>query len=392
MNNRENDNRIRKEYKWNKPGTKITYDHVKKVFLEFGYTLVSDKYVSAKDELEYICNKHKEKGIQKIKYGNLMKSSKCVYCMYEDGYSLKRIPDDIINDVLNSSGYSYVDKYYDNEKLFVKFICNKHHDMSIQESTFSDIKSSKSVCKYCNGYRDTNGFKDLIKNKHPNIDVIGEYTGARKRIKCKCKIHNYVWSPFAYNLITGYGCKLCGQEATGEKERLTYQEKLDKLKLNHQDDIEFLFIPDLTSQYVKCKCKHCNNIWEATYSNLAKPNYTGCPKCKYSRGEKIISQYFAEHNIDYVSQKKFDDCRDIFPLPFDFYIESINCCIEYDGKQHYQLSYFGNWPEEEARQNLETIQRHDKIKNIYCLENNIKLIRIPYWNIRKIYELLDNEL
>ena len=35
------------------------------------------------------------------------------------------------------------------------------------------------------------------------------------------------------------------------------------------------------------------------------------------------------------------------------------------------------------------VQKHDKIKNIFCSENDIKLLRIPYWkdieNTIKLY-------
>ena len=34
----------------------------------------------------------------------------------------------------------------------------------------------------------------------------------------------------------------------------------------------------------------------------------------------------------------------------------------------------------------------DTIKTIYCKENNIKLIRIPYWDFDKIEEILEREL
>lgn len=33
-----------------------------------------------------------------------------------------------------------------------------------------------------------------------------------------------------------------------------------------------------------------------------------------------------------------------------------------------------------------------RIKNKYCLDNNIRLIRIPYWNFDKIEEILLKEL
>lgn len=51
----------------------------------------------------------------------------------------------------------------------------------------------------------------------------------------------------------------------------------------------------------------------------------------------------------------------------------LNICIEFDGEQHYiPKDYFGG-----EKRLLET-QINDKIKNEYCKENNIRLIRIKY--------------
>ena len=41
---------------------------------------------------------------------------------------------------------------------------------------------------------------------------------------------------------------------------------------------------------------------------------------------------------------------------------------------------------------FEDTKRHDEIKNNYCKANGIRLIRIPYWNIDKIEQILDKEL
>jgi very-short-patch-repair endonuclease len=42
------------------------------------------------------------------------------------------------------------------------------------------------------------------------------------------------------------------------------------------------------------------------------------------------------------SQKKFDKCVLKKQLLFDFYLNDLNMCIEYDGLQHYQpINYFG---------------------------------------------------
>jgi len=60
-------------------------------------------------------------------------------------------------------------------------------------------------------------------------------------------------------------------------------------------------------------------------------------------------------------------------LPFDFYLSDLNICIEYDGIQHFKpIDYFG------GDTAFILLQTNDQIKNEYCIENNIKLIRIRY--------------
>ncbi len=58
---------------------------------------------------------------------------------------------------------------------------------------------------------------------------------------------------------------------------------------------------------------------------------------------------------------------------FDFYIEDLNLIIEYDGFQHFHpVKYWGG--EDGLKENKE----RDLIKNKYCQDNNIKILRIPY--------------
>lgn len=112
-------------------------------------------------------------------------------------------------------------------------------------------------------------------------------------------------------------------------------------------------------------------------------NGNGCPSCNESNGEKEISKYLNKMNINFIRQKKFDDCKNIYPLPFDFYIASARTLIEFDGKQHFEpCEHFGGI---EAYNNLKI---NDKIKNDYCEENYINLIRIRYDQIDMIPEIL----
>ena len=58
--------------------------------------------------------------------------------------------------------------------------------------------------------------------------------------------------------------------------------------------------------------------------------------------------------------------------------------IEVQGQQHYQeVDIFND--------SLETVQKRDKVKEDYCLANNIPLIKIPYWDIDKIPQYISTE-
>jgi very-short-patch-repair endonuclease len=92
-------------------------------------------------------------------------------------------------------------------------------------------------------------------------------------------------------------------------------------------------------------------------------------------------------NVKYIKQKRFNDCRNKLPLPFDFYLPDINTCIEYDGEQHFkEVNIFG------GVDRFKNQRTNDNIKNIYCQEKNINLIRIPYWEILNIESVLKNKI
>lgn len=110
----------------------------------------------------------------------------------------------------------------------------------------------------------------------------------------------------------------------------------------------------------------------------------GCPNCNESKGEKAISKYLDKNLISYYRQHKFEDCRNIHQLPFDFYIPSKRLIIEFDGKQHYEpMSFFG------GVEAYDRLKLNDNIKNEYCEDNYIDLVRIRYDSIDNIKDILD---
>lgn len=131
---------------------------------------------------------------------------------------------------------------------------------------------------------------------------------------------------------------------------------------------------------------NCGHEAHLILSNSLKKGH-GCPTCSESKGEKSIRIYLENNNINFIQEYKFEDCKYKRSLPFDFYIRDYNLCIEFDGIQHFEIiERFG------GEEKLKLTQKLDRIKNKFCKYNNINLLRIPYWELDEIDNILDEEL
>ena len=105
--------------------------------------------------------------------------------------------------------------------------------------------------------------------------------------------------------------------------------------------------------------------------------YTTSCGCINSQGENKIKQLLDDLQILYIQQFYFLDCRNPKTncvLYFDFYLPDYNCCIEYNGEQHYIARKNGIFTQDKVNE----IRYRDQIKKQYCQDNNIPLIEIPY--------------
>jgi hypothetical protein len=134
----------------------------------------------------------------------------------------------------------------------------------------------------------------------------------------------------------------------------------------------------------KCK-KDSTHRWLTT-PNQRISNFSVCPYCYESAGEKEITKYLLCNNVSFSKQYRFNDCRHKKPLPFDFAVHSGKLgLIEFQGAQHYYpLKIFG------GVDTFKKVQYNDKIKKEYCLKNNIPLLEIT--DVRKIPEQLSKFL
>ena len=130
----------------------------------------------------------------------------------------------------------------------------------------------------------------------------------------------------------------------------------------------------------RCRCNLCGNenVYIST-DNLKHQLSCGC--LIESKGMIQIKEILQKNQINFIQEKTFSDL--IFDsgrkARFDFYVDN-KYIIEYDGIQHF-IQGNGAYDNKEK---FQLTQEHDAIKNQYCKDNNIPLIRIPYTELDNI--------
>jgi len=152
------------------------------------------------------------------------------------------------------------------------------------------------------------------------------------------------------------------------KEFKVKHQKLDET-VNH-DDItinNWNSFPELP-KYLEYDCKGLYEVVEAfskqVFEATAQHEFRGC--------EAYTRQIF-EHAFD-VEFKKARP-RWLGGLEFDGYNSELRMAFEYDGEQHV---VFPNWFHKTEAEFIRG-QENDRKKDALCLENNVKLYRIPHW-------------
>jgi len=277
----------------------------------------------------------------------------------------------------NKYDYSLLIPTCNREKI--KIICPIH---GIFEQRIYMHIFRKQGCSKCEGLNMTNQEflkqSKIIHNDNYSYENT-KFISKKNNVIIKCKIHGY-FEQNPYLHLKGHGCPKCAGCKISNKEE--FVEKSNKIHNNKYDYSLVNYKNAITHVKISCK-KH--GVFEQTPNKHLSGK--GCPICCESKGERKIRLFLKKQNIEFISEKKFDGCEYKKQLRFDFYLPNKNCCIEFDGEQHYQLYKF-----EKTTEKLEIRKKRDQIKNIYCQENNIKLHRIKYNDnlIEKLTEILND--
>ena len=276
-----------------------------------------------------------------------------------------------VKEFIESVGYKLLSKEYIDAKHKILVKCPNEEHLPYEVS-FGNFKHG-SRCPHCNIDNRRNNIEDIKKyvEKEGYKLITTEYKDRSQKLEMICpKGHTTFisWGNFKKDRRCSecYVCKkLTDKEVAENLNKFGY--KLNSKYKNANTKINII-----------CPEGH---EYTATYAHF----YSGkrCPYCKSSNGESRIANYLNKNNIEF--KKEYFIKINEKTLRLDFYIEDINLAIEYDGQQHYKpIEKFGGQEEFEK-----TIYR-DSLKDKYCNDNNIQLIRIPYYNFNNIESILDN--
>lgn len=249
--------------------------------------------------------------------------------------------------------------YKDNVYLCCKDCARK------QQTKTRRKKNNKQYLSFIekNGYELVDKKQDLF--SEGLVEVIEKNTGYRGFVNC-----NYVNKQkkmIVFSLFTN-------------KKNLVYNLNQYANNNNIKTHVIRLFDDDkLRTQAIECKCE-CGDIYITTYKSFLNQKWA-CDKCsqKISKNEIILKNFLEESNIDYIYEYSINSCKDVLPLKFDFYLKKYKVLIEVDGGHHFQpVNFGGNMDEKTLYLRYLNYQKRDKIKDEFCKENNIPLLRIKY--------------
>lgn len=232
--------------------------------------------------------------------------------------------------------------------------------------------------------------KSIHGDKYDYLNII--YEGKNKNVNIFCKVCNSNFKTRPDNHLQGKGCPSCGLQKVRDKNKKIVEERSKTIEYDilkkHNGRIncdKLVYNGNKVKSLFGCNVNLEHGYWLSTPNDVLRG--FGCPTCNASKGEIKISEILDSLKISYTRQKTFEGCKDKNLLRFDFYLPDYNLCIEYDGRQHYEpVELFG------GEEGFLKTKNRDKIKNKFCLDNNIKLFRISYTEIDNTECIITNLL
>lgn len=198
-------------------------DHVRKVFEEEGYILLSDEYINAHTKLNYICpagHKHS------ISFNKWNSGRRCGVC-----FSTKRKDINEVLDSFSSEGYILLSTEYSNAGSKLEYICPNGHKHA---TSFSNWRHGRR-CPYCAGTR-VPYFNDISRSfadKGYTVEGTSCHS-AEQKMPCVCpNSHEFMISWKMWG--SGYRCPMCSENIKISIDKVRESLLIEKCTLISED-------------------------------------------------------------------------------------------------------------------------------------------------------------
>ena len=300
----------------------------------------------------------------------LLAKNGCIYCQENNKIYNNKTLEQFISEckIIHGDLYDYSKSIYINNKTKLDIWCKECSEFFSMRPDSHLINKNRCPRCYGNTKLTTDEYINRCLYKHGFVYDYSKtiYNGMNKNIFVICNTHG-LFNINAQTHVNGAGCRICKN-----KEKLTLDKFINKSKELYNDLYDYSKV-----EYIKNNKSKVIIICKSHGEFLKSPNAhmsgQGCPICsmKISKGEQYFINIFKNNNIEYIYQKEFDDCVRKRKLKYDFYLPNENICIEVDGIQHsVVVEYFGGIDKFIIQKDI------DNIKDNYCYENNIKLLRV----------------
>lgn len=367
--------------KWTLP---LFLEHARNIHgNKFDYSQIKAYHIKGRDShIPLICITCKYEWDTSTANGHINHKTGCPECAGNIPWNLSRFL--IRARQIHGTKYNYDkvnESHIHGKNSHIPTTCNEcAYDWS---PTIHDHINSNSGCPDCAGNAPWTLNRFLIRARriHNNIynyDKIKESDIINKEshIDIICTICSYEWgtSTIHHHINGKTGCPDCAGTIPWDLNRfLIRANEIHENKYNYSKILESDIINSWSR--VMIECIKCSYEWPSTINNHIHSK-SGCPKCRFSKGEIKCSEILDSFNISYLCQytlsslprKRYD---------FMFIFNNKNYILEYDGKQHFiEAPCF--------RKSLKETQERDIVKTKVALQENYTMIRIDYTQINNI--------
>lgn len=297
-----------------------------------------------------------------------------------------------VQEIVEKLGYNLISEYINNKtrRVIIQDLDEYKYDVVLSQLK---IHSSADFVAKSNPFSLSNISLWIKKENKPFLLCENNvYKKARGKLFFQClrencqEIFDTSWNE-VYSM--GSECPFCSGQRVGKRNNLAYRRpdlaKEWDYEKNENNPENFTTGTNKMAWWI-CESGH---QWKSRVSDRCKGKE--CTICNTSKGEFKIFKFLDKKRITFKNEFLID-YKYKKRLLLDFYIPDYNSAIEYDGEQHFFPVDFSGRGEKWAKKEFKKIKEKDKIKTKYCVDKNIKLLRIPYWEFDNIEKILEDFL